>query len=160
MGRGGRNERTYGVGDINAANATEVGRCCGVTRQAVQKWKCPRRPDGKYCIPEVVQWRIEKEAMAADLSSGAKSPQLERWRRARADMAEDELARRRGDLVEVVEVEAKWGRLLTALRQQLTRLGTSVAMHMPASGRGKARRVVEEEVAGALNRVVREYRDG
>lgn len=98
--------------------------------------------------------------MAADLSAGAKSPQLERWRRARADMAEDELARRRAELVEVAEVEAKWARLLTVLRQQLERLGVVVASRMPGGSRAAARRVVEEQVAEALERVVKEYRRG
>ena len=75
-------------------------------------WKdAPRNPDGSYDARELVEWRLERQAETDDvdpLLAGSDSPALERFRNARADRKELELAARRQQLIDVDEFLAWW----------------------------------------------------
>lgn len=74
---------------------------------------CPRNSDGTYDASKVIAWRFGKGATAAEadddpLLSGSSSPNLERYRLARAIAAERENAIASGQLVSIDEFEAWW----------------------------------------------------
>src|SRR4051794_31165004 len=59
---------------------------------------CPRNPDGSYSGAAVVKWLVER-ATDTDELAGQDSPNLERYRAAKADLAEMMAAERRGLLI-------------------------------------------------------------
>ena len=94
----------------------EVAEFFGVTASAVAAWRrdgCPKDSNG-FRLQDVAQWLLsrrslkamasptpEVEADDAMLTVGATSPELERLRTARADLAVLELRRKRGELCDV-----------------------------------------------------------
>jgi hypothetical protein len=76
----------------------------------------PRNPDGTYNIRDVVAWDKKRSNGAATMpgddpllaGNASDSPNLERYRGYKADLAAIELAQKRGQLVNVEEFEAWW----------------------------------------------------
>ena len=91
----------------------------GISRQAVAQWKgVPRNADGSYSLPAVVAWKMSNLAADADLGSGD-SPQLERYRAAKAGLAELELHERLKSLVSRSQVRE----CILAFAQQIRNVG-------------------------------------
>jgi len=72
---------------------------------------CPRNPDGSYCAAEVVRWHLarstgDEDPLAGD--NGSASAALERFRLARAEDAELDLSRKRGQIVALDELLQWW----------------------------------------------------
>jgi phage terminase Nu1 subunit (DNA packaging protein) len=95
-----------------AMNATQLAGALARTRQTIHLWVrqgLPRNPDKSFSLPAVISWLVERERDAlADQGSPNDSPQLERWRAARAELAELELALRKDQLVTVDHVLDAW----------------------------------------------------
>ena len=104
--------------DFERATGADVARLFGITRSAVSQWPCPRRPDGSYSLPAVVAWKMGNLAADADLGSGD-SPELERYRRARAGLAELDLQERLKSLVSRSQVRE----CIVAFAQQIRNVG-------------------------------------
>lgn len=75
----------------------------------------PRNKDGSYDAADVLRWskdKVESSFSAAGddplLVDGGDSPNLERYRAAKADLAEMDAAERRGQLVEIEKFESWW----------------------------------------------------
>src|SRR5690606_24765779 len=86
-----------------------MARALGVERNTVIGWSkhddFPGGHKGPWKLSDVFRWRIdraERRRLPEDdaLLAGGDSPALERYRLARAQMAEIELERQRGSLVE------------------------------------------------------------
>lgn len=118
------------IEDIGACSQTAVAEVLGVNRNTVAKWgsrNCPRNTDGTYCLSAVFAWRLDDLSASGEASElaaeqDADSPSLERYRAARADLAEHELAVRRGELIprdEMMEVLRYCARVLRTAGEQL-----------------------------------------
>lgn len=101
---------------LTARTLDEVAFVVGVTRRTVQDWQkrgCPGER-GRYPLRAIIEWckaNVWKAKPAlvltgeeAALADGSDSPALERWREARAAMAEIDLQQRQGDMVALEDV--------------------------------------------------------
>lgn len=113
-----------------AKSQSEVSRFCRVTVSAVRKWAAdgmPGRP-GRYDLSEIHAWRLERETRrraASDdpLLDGGDSPGLERYRQAKAALAELELAERESSLMSREKALTILGRFAAKIRRMGERLG-------------------------------------
>lgn len=112
----------------------------------------PRNANGTYNASELVAWHI-KQVGPVDgdpLLSGSDSPALERFRNARADREELELAVRRGQLLDVDDFIA-WFDIEVAdpIRKNLERLQRKFgneALDIVVSGLGKAGEAIDRRL--------------
>lgn len=106
---------------------------------------CPRNGDGTYSAQAVSTWRADRAAATAgaDLPTGD-SPNLERYRAAKADLAEMEAAERRGQLIPSDRNRAFMGRVAAILRQA----GDVIRTFSP-----EAHQVLDEALADAENEI-------
>ena len=90
-------------------------------------WRgAPRNQDGSYDARALIAWRLERDIENSEsdpLMAGSNSPALERFRSARADREELELAVRREQLIDVEEFLTWWDtEIASPLRKGLDRL--------------------------------------
>ncbi len=119
-------------------------------------WKdAPRNSDGTYDARLLIAWRRELEAEGSEsdpLLAGSNSPALERFRAARADREELELAVRRDQLIDVEEFLSWWdSEVATPVRKSLEKLARKydqAAVDLVASGLNRARESVSGRFAG------------
>ena len=85
---------------------------------------CPRNDDGSYNARDVIQWHVQRSTDTDDpLLAGGDSPNLERYRAARADLAEMEAAERRGHLVDIDSFMDWWdSEVATPIRRSIETL--------------------------------------
>jgi phage terminase Nu1 subunit (DNA packaging protein) len=103
-----------------------IAHVYGLTFQTIQGWKgCPRNKDKSYNLRDVVQWRRDQDTMGGESNGG--SDELEKWRAARRAMAELDLAKRQGELAEVVQVDAEISRMVVTFKQALLALPSALA---------------------------------
>jgi hypothetical protein len=104
-----------------AAAATELG----ISERAFHTWLaagCPARvPSGGYDLDAARRWNLDRR-QPDPLLAGAVSPMLERYRAARAGLAELELARAEGDVFSRAEVEAVNGPFADSIRHACERI--------------------------------------
>lgn len=86
-------------GAFSNVTQTELARLCGVTKQAVAQWQCPRNDDGTYDLEVVFPWIISRVKERYGGSDKQADIALTRWREARAEKAELELEELRDSLV-------------------------------------------------------------
>src|SRR5262245_5913982 len=81
----------------------------------------PRRPDGRHDPAEALRWirARDRERVPVAAAADESSPELERWRRARADLAELELGIRRDELVDRAAVAQQGARQVLLVRTAL-----------------------------------------
>lgn len=121
----------------------------GVRPQAVSAWKdCPRNKDGTWNLASVVRWKLQRAQEEAELDAGIdeRGDGLERYRAARADRAELEVAQMRGDLVDRADVEARWGRVLSHLVQAFDGMGKVLAPRLAMRYEKEIAQTVRDEV--------------
>lgn len=110
----------------------ELGRLFGVSRKTIHEWSgkagFPRGESDKYSAFDVLVWYlvahskqlVEKgsgDLAAGDpLLSGENTPNLERYRGARADLAEMEVKRQEGNLLDRAVMREALGRAASHLR--------------------------------------------
>ena len=111
-----------------ASTLDEVAAFFGVARDTLRDWRRSGMPGATGCYPlsEVAQW-LRRDGpwrvrpAADDLGSGD-SPGLERYREARAELAELDLAERREELIDRGLIRSKLIRLIGLLRACSDRL--------------------------------------
>jgi hypothetical protein len=98
--------------------AIDVSRIVGCDQSTVARWKSqpdfpPVAADGTFELFAVLNWHIRKQVAAEretelmpELSGPVDSEALERYRAARAGLAEIELAQRRGEVILLNDFEA------------------------------------------------------
>src|SRR5262245_14716913 len=93
-----------------------AAQLAGLSGRHLRSTDCPRNPDGTYNAWDVARWLVER---AADDSSDVPgdSPNLERYRAAKAELAEMQAAERRGQLISRERNREFLGRVAAILRQ-------------------------------------------
>lgn len=112
--------------DSKHFTTSQLAALYGVGPSAVSNWHkrggCPRNSDGSYDLTAVIAWRedrIRAEVDDAMASSGKDSPNLERLRAARADMAELEFKTRLGKVIDLEQVKQREVTISTIFKQSL-----------------------------------------
>ena len=124
----------------------QVAEHCGVHRRTVHEWlrqHCPGKP-GTYDLDAIAAWRDARSRAAKEEDgalAGPASPGLERYRLARAAIAELELEQLRGRLVPRDEVHAVMDQVAGVLRNA----GEVLQRHYG----DEARQVLEEAIDNA-----------
>jgi DNA-binding XRE family transcriptional regulator len=96
---------------LSSLSQTTAAQLIGIKRETLKSSDAPRREDGTYDARELVKWALARErANATDdpLLTGGDSPNLERYRKAKAELAEMDAAERRGQIVSVDELCDWW----------------------------------------------------
>ena len=148
-----RTKTDHLIADWTECTGVQVAAICGVTPQAVSKWKgCPRGRNGKYDLGKVFAWRQERMQDEIDALSekDIDSEGLERYRQARAEKAEIEVAEMKRDLVSRVDVDARWGRVLTHIVQSFDGLGRIIAPRLT----GMDTREMAQEIRAEIHRTI------
>jgi len=135
------------------------------SRKMVREWEragMPRNDDRTYSLFRVLPW-LRRRWVVDDGTDGqekaANSPELERWRKARADMAELELSQRLGEVVLRSLVEEQWGRLLTAVKQNLLGIPNRLAAELALVNEpAEAQALVDDAIRQALEDLVNQYK--
>jgi phage terminase Nu1 subunit (DNA packaging protein) len=117
--------------------ASEVAAILGVRESTVSRWKkvsdFPPATDSLFVLDDVFRWFYRREqqneiAEALMDSQGGQSEGLERYRLAKAQMAEIELAKVRGEVVMMTDLEPICQAIFSPLRafgEQLKRFGNA-----------------------------------
>ncbi|NLF74007.1 MAG: hypothetical protein GX575_33800 [Candidatus Anammoximicrobium sp.] len=102
------------VSGVTAATASKV---TGIPRSTLRDRGAPRNDDGTYNLPTLVEWLVAEITDERVTPPGGPSPELERWRKFRADREASEYAKSLGALqVAGLDVERD-RRALTILRE-------------------------------------------
>jgi hypothetical protein len=153
-----RTKTDHLIADWTECTGVQVAAICGVTPQAVSKWKgCPRGRNGKYDLGKVFAWRQERMQDEIDALSekDIDSEGLERYRQARAEKAEIEVAQMKRDLVSRVDVETRWGRVLTHIVQAFDGLGKILAPRLAR----RDEKEIATEIRSEVHRVIENARE-
>ena len=132
------------LADDLLGNRNEVANHFGVGLRTVANWLADGCPGSKdYYDPEKIQaWLDQRDAARSParqasptdpLLSGSSSPALERYRTARAELAELEVAQKRGDLVSVSDVNdllLLYGKTLRGAMEQIARRGDAASLEI------------------------------
>jgi phage terminase Nu1 subunit (DNA packaging protein) len=112
-----------------ALSGRQIAALFAVSPQSVTRWTqqgCPRRPDRRYNLAAVIQWRLSlAEAMVTEPEAATNpgSAQLERQRAANADLLELQLRERRRELVPRADLLDGLALLSQILRRAGERIG-------------------------------------
>lgn len=139
----------------------ELGRLLGVSRKTIYEWsgkgEFPKAEGDKYSAFDVLVWYLVThskqlvEKGAGDLASGdpllagENTPNLERYRGARADLAEMEVKRQEGNLVDRSAMRELLGRAAGLIR--------GAAKSLQRAFGEEARRILDD----SLDEVDREF---
>ena len=122
----------------NKLNALQLSQAVGVHRTTVYQWLkagLPRNKDKTFDLPAVIAWMVERqrEVLAIDeaLQSACDSPSLERYRSARASLAELDLRVKQGELVEKNTLDRALVERAALLKSDL---GNMFRTHTPETG--------------------------
>lgn len=133
---------------FNKLNTLEVSQAVGVHRTTIHRWingGMPRNRDKSFNLPDVISWMInrEREAVLEEhaFTEGCDSPALERFRTARAALAELTLRVRQGELVEKDTVERGLGQRALILKSDLQNFSYTAAGEVCGVVRGDASRI-------------------
>ena len=134
--------------DLERLRQMDVCLLLGVSRMSLLEWErdgLPRNEDKSYRWAEVWEWVrrrwAEAKVRAEVEETEEESADIVRWRKARADLAEIEVAKKRGELVPTAEVTAEVGRLLVEFKGNLLALPQRLA---PRLARREPKAVADE----------------
>jgi len=89
--------------NLRAVRVNETAEVFGVTRQTIHAWattgQCPRNADGSFPLRELIEWRIGQRIAATGGARG-EPDHAQRLQAARAESAEMDLLKARGELLD------------------------------------------------------------
>lgn len=106
----------------------------GMTPRGLRDTDCPRNQDGSYNARDLVAWIVQRQLpVSADpLLAEGDSAALERYRMAKAKLAELDLEVRKGELIEVGrcrDMLARWAVVIRRMGERLSkRYGNDAAL--------------------------------
>lgn len=152
--------------DERLVNQRQIAEIFGVTRETIRKWIDQGMPTRNgtgglrlYLPSEVIRWREDRVTQSA-LDSVAITDIEEAKRRklaAEAAMAEIELSKARGEVVEIGLVGAEVGSALATCRARLLGIGASVVPRLQIAADGVEMKAIVDE---AVHRALEEISDG
>lgn len=146
----------YSQRDLAAALGRDPSTIALWVKQGLPRYTA-RQNRFRYCIPCAFHWLSGRGVLRTDpplpladelLDAGGDSPSLERWRKARAQLAEMELEERQRSLMPRDQVRSALGRIAAIWRQLGERLSKR---HGPEAGEsvrdaiGDSQRVIDEQ---------------
>jgi hypothetical protein len=138
-------------------NQIQVGQALARDRKTIARWThagMPRNKDGSYSLPAIVNWLVEREVAAATSDQAMKgapaaeadSPALERYRSARAAMAELDLKVKKGELISNGDVARGWALRVAEVAAGLETLADRLPPLLVGKTREEIRIVIGDEV--------------
>jgi phage terminase Nu1 subunit (DNA packaging protein) len=138
---------------FNKLNTLQLSQAVGCHRTTIHRWVkvgLPRNKDKTFDLPKVILWMIdrEKEAVIDEqaLSAACDSPALERYRTARAAMAELDLEIREGEWVKTSTFDQALAQRAIMFKSDLTTLahsGASEICNMVGGDRSRIPELIE-----------------
>ena len=125
----------------------------GVSTRTVDRWVLsgfPKKSNGRYNLPECVAWRIDQLTMDAAAGEPA-SPQLERFRKLRADLLAIDLKEREGKLVPIDNVYQAWGQRYLMFRDSLLSLQDRLPALLVGCPQLEIKKKLDDEARYILN---------
>jgi len=149
---------------------SELGKIMGVTHQTIYQWRkqgCPSEKRGEgtnsghvFDTREVIKWRDKRtlrQAAEKDEDALTKEEAQRRKLSAEAAMQELELARKRGDVVELREIELKLSDEFAQLRSSLRKIPERCVLRLVGeTDERRVKKIILEEVDSALELLVDE----
>lgn len=142
-----------GAGGAYVKNQTELADAIGVDRKTIWRWKkhetFPKaRPDGRYSVQEVVQWRDENGETAGDLiskeSEQVKSIQLHNEKLA------IQIGILKGDYTPNSELTQQITEMVISAKRQLLTLPSSLAPQVIGQDIAQAEKIIKSAILDAL----------
>lgn len=144
-----------------AVTRGEAAQALGVSLRTLADWLLdpsfpgragpPGRRDGYFPLEEIADWWAKKNAAVAGPGAvGGESPR-ERLVRLRADQEEIELAKARGQVLPVVEIERLLRRTIATTKAVLSPLADELLVDLPVGVPAEAREQLRQRVSARLN---------
>lgn len=138
--------------DPKKLQRADIAKIFGVHPTTVSRWKpagCPCSPDGKiYSAPDVHKWLVDQATadFGKDREPQGDSPALERYREARAAMAEIDLKEREGELISREDVSREWALRVAEISAGLEFLADRLPPLLVGKEREEIRKIIADEV--------------
>jgi len=136
-----------------AVNQRQLSAALGISRTTIWKWHkegLPRNPDGSYDPETVRAWiTTRQQSQPAEPEDGEKQWNA-RYRKAKAELAELDLNKRKCQLVEVAEVDAANVRKVLALKQRLLMLPRTLAPRLVGLDAEAIDTMIDAELRAAI----------
>jgi len=146
--------------DFVALSPSLTAAACGVSRQTIHAWAtrgAPRNGDGTYHLPRLIDWRLkELIAEAEPATGGLDRTSAERYRAAKAELAEIKLAQERGELLGRPAVLAWALQLAQGLRSGLEGMAMALAGELQGRPAPQIAEVLEGRFADLRRRLTTE----
>jgi len=131
-------------------NAGQLAESIGKSRQTIHNWLAeglPRNPDKTFSLPDVISWLLDREtALLPPAGQGCDSPALERYRQARAELAELDLAQKRGELISIADVGREWTARVVEVASGLDAFADRLPPLLEDKPREAMRQIIDDEV--------------
>jgi hypothetical protein len=105
---------------VESVTAETASKVTGIPRSTLRDRGAPRNKDGSYCLPTLVAWLVAEITDERVTPPGGPSPELERWRKIRADREASDYAKELGALEIAGLAAARDRRAFTLLREWAT----------------------------------------
>lgn len=147
-------------GKFSNLTRNDMGEAHGVDVRTISRWvdsEMPRLPNGRYDLPETIRWRVDRESMIPIPIEGT-SPNLERYRAARAGIAEMELEKARGQLVSYEVMMQAWCKRVRNITNGLELFTDRLAPMLEGRNRNEIRAIISAEVENLRHQYARHGR--
>jgi phage terminase Nu1 subunit (DNA packaging protein) len=138
--------------DPNKVQRAVIAKIFGVHPTTVSRWRkagCPCNPDSTYSALSVHKWLLDQERESfvpkSDMAS-CDSPALERYREARAAIAELDLKTREGELIAREDVAREWALRVAEVAAGLEFLADRLPPLLVGREREEIRTIIGKEI--------------
>jgi phage terminase Nu1 subunit (DNA packaging protein) len=150
--------------DINwrAIRHTDVIAALNIDRTSIHNWTnlgMPKNKDGSYDLGDILRWRVDyvrnhapsTKAAAANAEGGDNSPELERYRKLKADMTEFDLAVKKKKFMETTVIRAMVRKMAERCRVGFQSIGKRLSIKLAQKNDPKeVEMLIDDEVAKTL----------
>ncbi|MCE9544283.1 MAG: hypothetical protein K8T25_01980 [Planctomycetia bacterium] len=137
------------IATMQALSQASAAWLAGRSPRTLRDSAAPREPSGGYDARALVEWLLaEASAGETMLATGAESESLERYRAAKAKIAELDCAERMGQVIAVEELNMWLGRACGILRNASIKIGKQfgpIAQQIHNDAIGEFDRIRQEE---------------
>jgi predicted DNA-binding transcriptional regulator AlpA len=136
-----------------AKNQSDLAKAIGVNRKTIQRWKkdptFPKeKPDGRYNIREVVEWKDLHGARAGDITS--KESEQIRSMMLQNEKLEIQVGILRGEYTPNVDIDQQVSEMVQQAKRELLSLPSSLAPQVVGQSIAEAEKIIKQGVVDAL----------